>query len=628
MVEKEDIKYGIFDNLEDLDEEEKYKKESDIIENKSEYNLNQFNDEFNSNRNNDISLNFLKNANIDDIFIFPFRDDLILLIQRNWEFIEERGKLVWYEVDGFKKKEIEEQMIHQISNNEYIHTLCKVYIKTDFKLYRIPIYFIPIVRETYIRKRYGENSGEWEIHIHSFIEYNLNKLDFEITPKFKLFDYQNNAVREWHYNRDFGTVSLATGGGKTIIAIQILINSGLSTLIVVPTIPLVKQWKEELLKLTDIKEKDIGLFYSDKKQFRPIMISTYDSLQIYIDFDEEQRQEILSNSDLSHEEKNKKIQKRENISNYLKNYYSLLILDESHHIPAPKFKRIALTSKALKRLSLTATAERFDGNESLLFFSCGSKIFEMGYTQLCEKGRVCPFIYQYVPVQLPLSVLEDYVKHGKNIEQKKRMTFFNESKLYDITKIVQNHMMQKHKIIIFVTYVDTAYRIYDELNYLGHKCDLVLSNKNQKRKSKLNRNDVISQFQNNKLDIIISTSVLDEGFNVPDCNVAIIVSSPSSQPRPLIQRIGRIIRATNNTKIAYVYELTSEGNDEIHTIDELSRLNRNGMIEDSAEFKKDKLINTSKFWTYDYEKINKFTENFAKKNNIILLKIYNSKRFY
>ena len=60
----------------------------------------------------------------------------------------------------------------------------------------------------------------------------------------------------------------------------------------------------------------------------------------------------------------------------------------------------------------------------------------------------------------------------------------------------------------------------------------------------------------------MTTTVLDEGVDVPDAEVAIILSG-SGQPRQLIQRVGRVIRYKRR-KIAYVYEFVTEDTIEWH----------------------------------------------------------------
>jgi superfamily II DNA or RNA helicase len=929
--------------------------------------------------------------NLDDIFIFPFGNKLYLVVQRLSEAIEERGILKWYEVLPFgNKKEVNENMINKLRPDSDIYNRINKYIPNEFNLYEIPFYFVPIVRETYVKNRYGKMKGDWKIKIHKSIQFRLNKLEFKITKnKIKLRDYQQIAHDEWHKNSKFGTINLATAGGKTVLGIQSIYDCKLTTLIAVPTQTLMKQWKKEILNFLEIPEDKIGFFYGNKKENKPILIGTYNSLEKYIEFDDDERQEIM-NLECSDEEKQKKIKLREILKDFLQNNYSLLILDEclikdtiismkdgsyknindiengdevvggivsnvfnkevdklieietsfgkiitsenhpnliiekrrfdkhinqyvdsieqdirkvhsknlkegyfllipeklpknydqtnnfksnllyfvgmimcdghldkkgwrikaefykrdkiekaieifgwiskaynteyhskivnrdgkpystlfwilskplkqylihkfniplgkksniidivqiiftshlssirsfiqscfdcegwlnlsnkrigfastskiftnklqllllkfsvksairireiknekhnnlyqlditgedlirfsqnigftikskkdklteilkkkpnrrltkkvvfdgniynlskiksikiinktekvfdftttshyfiangflthnSHHIPAPTFRRISLNSKALCRLSLSATTERFDGNESLLYFSAGKKIFELDYLDLCDSGWVVPFFYKYIPNFLSETDIEIYRNHGINLEPKKKMTYFNTSKLFAVIEIIQKHLEKDHQILIFGTYIDSCYKIYDYLTNLNIPCGLILSEANQRKKTSLSRDEIIKRFSERKINIIVSTTVLDEGFNVPNCSCGIIISG-SSSTRQMIQRVGRIVRQSSDTnKIGYIYELTTEGNAEVFTIDQLNRLKRNDMIEDSKAYKRDQEIFSSNCWTFNYDKINKYANEKAKEKGIEIIKV-------
>lgn len=559
---------------------------------------------------------FFKNNNEFCIYIFIFEKELYTIIQKSHHIFEQKAILKWFEVDNYGNMiEHKENMISIVDSEHILSRISEIYLNS-FKIYRIPFYMIPLIKETYSPSKFGEMKGNWEIKIHENVKLHNNPLPFKLEfPKFILRDYQLSAITEWHNNGDFGVISMATAGGKTIVGIQILYDMKVSTLIAVPTTPLIFQWQEEISKYLNIGKEKIGVFYSSKKELKAITIGTYNSLMKYINFSQDDI-DIINKMDLSEIEKSKRIRQREKIRDYLQNYYSLLILDECHHIPAPTFRYLALNSNALIRIGLSATIERFDKNESLIFFCCGKKVFELNYIDLCEEGWVVPFIYKYIGIPLTESEMEIY-KKIKTIDKKKAYCFYNNSKLHYICKIVKKHIELNHQILIFTSYIKSAYEIYDELNSLGIITDLILSKNNQRKKSVNKRDDVIKSFKNKKIQVIISTTVLDEGFNIPDCCVGIIVSGSSSQ-RQMIQRVGRIVRKSENNpnKIGYIYEITTEGDDKMPTLDEYNHLMRNGMILSTEKYKKDREILDSSFWILDYEIIKDYAYKKIKNQGI------------
>jgi len=563
---------------------------------------------------------FFTNVDADTIFLFPYQSELYVIIQRQWHFLEEQGILKWNEVNPFGQFiEHAENMIEQITTGELFQVI-QLYFTHDFHLYQIPFYFISHIREIYIPTDYGERKGKWEIRIHPFVELPKNILSFPMTRKFTLRKYQANAIMEWNKNQRFGTIALATAGGKTIIGLETIYQTNVPTLIAVPTIPLVQQWREEVHKYLDIPLNQIGQFYGQRKQFKPILIGTYHSLEKYMNFDQKARAEIEKRK-WTDERKALECSKREKYASFLNSYYALLILDESHHIPAPLFRHIALQSQALMRISLSATVERFDKNETLLYFASGQKIFELNYLDLCEEGWVVPFFYHYLPVPMTEEEVSQYQSLGPNKHAKKVLTYYNDRKLSLLTQIVQLHVREHHQILIFNSFVKSCLDIYNHLRGLNIPVGLILSKKNQKKGCDETRESAIDQFKTQKLAVLISTTVLDEGFNVPECTVGIILNGGSSD-RQLIQRVGRIVRKspTDPFKIAYIYEITTESS-ELMTVDYVNHLLRNRMIESLELYNETQEFEPRSCWTFDYELITGYAEKKAKNLKLPIFEI-------
>ncbi|HIP63149.1 MAG TPA: DEAD/DEAH box helicase, partial [Archaeoglobus profundus] len=121
----------------------------------------------------------------------------------------------------------------------------------------------------------------------------------------ELRDYQIEAVKRWMTEKR-GVIVLPTGTGKTYIALSIIANLSVSTLIIVPTLALVEQWLEKLTMFFD--KRHIGEFTGRKKELKPITVTTYDSA--YINAEE------------------------------LGDKFLLLVFDEVHHLPAESYRQI------------------------------------------------------------------------------------------------------------------------------------------------------------------------------------------------------------------------------------------------------------------------------------------------
>ena len=64
---------------------------------------------------------------------------------------------------------------------------------------------------------------------------------------------------------------------------------------------------------------------------------------------------------------------------------------------------------------------------------------------------------------------------------------------------------------------------------------------------------MLAKFRAGELTVLVSSQVLDEGLDVPEAEVAIVVGGTASKRRH-VQRVGRILRPSPG-KRAHVYEL-------------------------------------------------------------------------
>jgi len=91
---------------------------------------------------------------------------------------------------------------------------------------------------------------------------------------FKLRPYQEEALEAWLKAGGRGIIVLPTAAGKTYIALKAISQLSTSTLIVVPTLDLLDQWRNRVEELLHIEAGVVG---GGERKISHVTVSTYDS---------------------------------------------------------------------------------------------------------------------------------------------------------------------------------------------------------------------------------------------------------------------------------------------------------------------------------------------------------------
>jgi superfamily II DNA or RNA helicase len=387
----------------------------------------------------------------------------------------------------------------------------------------------------------------------SGLEYEDTALDLLPMPKLTctvtLRDYQRDALHRWLQTRN-GVLVLPTGAGKTVIGIRAISALNVPTLVVVPTLELVQQWKRELEDKFGI---EVGTYSGEAHLLKPITIATYDTAYL--------RAEELGNR------------------------FLFLLLDEVHHLPSPGYANIAEMFIAPYRLGLTATYEREDGRHNELERLVGGKVYEIGIDKL-RGTHLAEYTTRKIVTDLTEDERQEYEKHyavftdflkekhiilksskdfrllvmrsGRDPKAREALLARNrarhialnsQSKLQALSEIVENHSGER--MIIFTEHNSLVYAISREflIPAITHTTP------------KEERAEILDNFRTGKYTSIVTSKVLEEGIDVPEASVGIILSGSGSK-REYKQRLGRILRKREG-KLAVLYEIVSKGTTEI-----------------------------------------------------------------
>ncbi|MFP3951830.1 MAG: DEAD/DEAH box helicase [Candidatus Bathyarchaeia archaeon] len=365
-----------------------------------------------------------------------------------------------------------------------------------------------------------------------------------LNSKLELRPYQREALDAWLDAGRRGVIELPTGSGKTYIALKGIERINLATLVIVPTLDLVDQWRDELEEVYSI---EVGVYGGGESILKPLTVSTYDSAYI--------RAEQIGNR------------------------FSFLVFDEVHHLPAPSYMQIAEMYTAPYRMGLTATYERPDGGHEELPRLVGGRVYRLDVDALTGQ-HLSPYTHERIYVDLtpkerevyeqeynvftgylerkgiPMRSQEDFKRFimytGGDPDAREALLARNravEIALNSSAKIeVLSDLLRAYndeKTIIFTRHNDLVYRLSERflIPAITH------------RTPKSERRRTLEEFRSGDYRVVVTSQVLDEGIDVPDASVAFIISGTGSS-REYIQRLGRILRKRKG-KTAKLFELVA-----------------------------------------------------------------------
>ena len=396
--------------------------------------------------------------------------------------------------------------------------------------------------------------------------------------KLNLFPHQQNAVDAWIANEHRLLMEMATGTGKTRTAIGCLMEKlkdgeTLLTIVATPQNTLSRQWREDLNKLNIQLDQDAIIDGSNSKWKKDLELLLLDLSDGKI-----KTAIIFTTHATASDDKFIRIIRN---TKYLTKI--LFIGDEVHATGSAK-QRKALLPEYEYRIGLSATPERmFDENgTSLVRDYFGGKSFEFTIADALNTtnpltGR--PFLnaFRYYPIFVSLTENESnrYAKISQQIAILKSQDEYDPDdlqKLYDrranISKNAANKMMAFEELI---RHMNPA-SICDTIAFVSDKqitqCFEILSSMKVKRakitesesaskvvtdEGATERQEIIAQFVRHQLQVLVGIKCLDEGIDIPNARVAILLSN-STNPREYVQRVGRVIRQAPGKPSSEIYD--------------------------------------------------------------------------
>ena len=333
----------------------------------------------------------------------------------------------------------------------------------------------------------------------------------------KIRKYQELAAEGfWHGGS--GVVVLPCGAGKTIVGAAAMAHAKATTLILVTNTVAARQWREELLKRTDLNADDIGEYSGAKKEIRPVTIATYQVMTT-------RKQGVYAHLDL-----------------FDAIDWGLIIYDEVHLLPAPIF-RFTADIQSRRRLGLTATLVREDGMEGEVFSLIGPKRFDVPWKDIEAQGYIAPA--DCVEVRITLTDAERL--NYATAEQEDRYRFCATSQTKKDVAIALARQHANDQVLVIGQYLDQLDALSEALGVPVIKGETPVKE----------RERLFALFRTGEIKCLVVSKVANFSIDLPEATIAIQVSGTFGSRQEEAQRLGRILRPKADGRSARFYSLVA-----------------------------------------------------------------------
>jgi superfamily II DNA or RNA helicase len=360
--------------------------------------------------------------------------------------------------------------------------------------------------------------------------------------------YQTDAVAAWKAAGRRGIVVLPTGAGKSFVAELCIADADRSALVVAPTLDLVAQWQRALQRAFG---DPIGVLGGGERQLEALTVATYDSAHLYAE-------------QFGHR-------------------FGLVVFDEVHHLPGAAYSLAARSTIAPFRLGLTATLERPDGGHELLGELVGPVVHQRSIRELAG-DFLAPYTTEVLEVELDPGEREDYeaslalVREFRQIRGIPSGRAGFERFLREAPRSAEGRAAlaaQRHSRRILQR-TPRKMELVEELLAFHHGSRILVFTADNASAYSVSRTFLVPAithhtdpkerrlylqgFADGTFPVLATSRVLNEGVDLPEAEVAIVMSG-SSTVREHVQRLGRILRPRAD-KQAVLYELVVVGSAE------------------------------------------------------------------
>jgi DNA excision repair protein ERCC-3 len=331
--------------------------------------------------------------------------------------------------------------------------------------------------------------------------------------RFTPYSYQASAARAFREAGAHGVIVLPCGAGKTVVAMMVMADLGVRTLILTSGREASEQWRREILDKTSLA--DVSLYHSTKKDVGPVTVTTYAMLA---------RKGGGGPTKYAH------------FDRLAEEPWGLVVYDEVHLLPAPVF-RLTAELQARRRLGLTATLVREDERAGDVFALIGPKRYDVPWRELEKSGHIAEASCFEIRVALERDLQLEYA--NATPREQPRIAGENPAKLPVLGARAERHAGDR--VLVLGTYLDP---LREAGVLLGAP---VITGETPHKE----RERAYGDFRSGRIRRLVLSRVGNFAIDLPEANVLVQLSGTMGSRQEEAQRLGRVLRPKPGGAIFY-----------------------------------------------------------------------------
>jgi len=318
-----------------------------------------------------------------------------------------------------------------------------------------------------------------------------------------LRQYQQRALQQ-ALAAGMGFIVMPTGSGKTLLALRLIYELGVPTVVFVHRKELLYQWADRVQRVLGVCPGLVGDGYHDEQAITIAMLQTAHTAPL---------------------------QRR----------YDMVICDEGHHIPAKTFQSVAASIPARYRFAMSATMRREDGLEMLLWTQTGTPVVEVRVEELVEEDFLAR------PIFVNLEYTDVSYRRVYDYSEEVRWLVSSSARNRVIVRFVAEMFRRGHRCYVDVRRIRHGKLLARLLNEMGVPAIFISG-----RDASTRRGDVLERFEHEHF-VLVST-LIKEGVDLPSMTVVVLAGAGKSGTQ-VIQTIGRALRPKEGTNEAFIVDV-------------------------------------------------------------------------